>query len=106
MIEGYSPIFSALIGTGLIIGISWFTKYKIFVLKFIKAIADTMIKLIPIAATCATAGLIIGIFSLTGLGSSISRLVINLSGENLFLLLILVMLVTIILGMGLPTVAA
>lgn len=106
MIEGYSPIFSALMGTALIIVISWLTKHKIFILKFFRAVADTMVKLIPIAATCATAGLIIGVFSLTGLGSSISRLVINLSGENLFLLLILVMIVTIILGMGLPTVAA
>ena len=106
IIQGYSPIRSALYGAGFVIFISWFTKYRILIAEFLKTLPETMVKMIPITTTCATAGLMIGIFSLTGLGSRISRIIIGWSGENLVVLLFLVMIVCIILGMGLPTVAA
>lgn len=58
------------------------------------------------AIACAAAGFIIGIISLTGIGLKFSSIIINISGGSLFLTLILTMITSIILGMGLPTVAA
>ncbi|MFC7364177.1 MULTISPECIES: TRAP transporter permease [Bhargavaea] len=55
---------------------------------------------------CACVGIVIGVINQTGLGFSISSILITLAGENLFLLLLLTMVVSLILGMGLPTVAA
>jgi TRAP-type uncharacterized transport system fused permease subunit len=59
-----------------------------------------------VATACATAGIIIGVITLTGLGLKFSSLVISLSAGNLFLALLLTMAASLILGMGLPTAAA
>jgi len=61
---------------------------------------------VPVAAACAGAGIVIGIVSLSGLGFRMTQLVIKLSGGNLFIALLLAMVTAIILGMGLPTSAA
>jgi TRAP transporter 4TM/12TM fusion protein len=61
---------------------------------------------IETAIACGAAGIIIGIISLTGIGLKFSSLIISLSGGSLLLALIFTMISSIILGMGLPTVAA
>ncbi|MEW9501510.1 TRAP transporter permease [Jeotgalibacillus marinus] len=58
------------------------------------------------AIACAAAGLIIGVIGLTGIGLKFSSIIIDLSGGILILALIFTMITSIILGMGLPTVAA
>lgn len=58
-----------------------------------------------VAAACATAGIIVGIVMLTGLGYRLTNVLIELSGGNLPVLLMLTMIASLILGMGLPTVA-
>lgn len=62
--------------------------------------------IISIAITCATAGVVIGILNLTGLGIKVATLILTITGGVLWLTLIVTMIVTIILGMGMPTVAA
>jgi TRAP-type uncharacterized transport system fused permease subunit len=62
--------------------------------------------ILEVAATCACAGIIIGVMALTGLGGRISAGLIALSGNSLLLALFLTMIVSFILGMGLPTTAA
>jgi TRAP-type uncharacterized transport system fused permease subunit len=62
--------------------------------------------MIEIVSTCAAAGIIIGVISLTGLGMRFAMIVINYSQGSLLLALFLTMLITLILGMGLPTTAA
>lgn len=62
--------------------------------------------IMPIAAACLLAGIIMGIIQLTGLGIKISGILEAVSGGNLLLALILTMLTSLILGMGLPTSAA
>jgi TRAP transporter 4TM/12TM fusion protein len=62
--------------------------------------------ILEVAATCACAGIIIGVMALTGLGVRISAALIALSGNSLILALFLTMLVSFVLGMGLPTTAA
>ncbi|ALG74477.1 hypothetical protein VY88_20225 [Azospirillum thiophilum] len=62
--------------------------------------------IVAIAATCATAGIVIGVLNLTGLGIKVASLIVGLTGGVLWLTLVVTMIVTIILGMGMPTVAA
>ncbi|XVH31261.1 TRAP transporter permease [Haloferacaceae archaeon DSL9] len=59
-----------------------------------------------VAAACATAGIVVGVVTLTGLGLQFSSLVATLSGDVMFVGLVLTMVASIILGMGLPTTAA
>jgi TRAP transporter 4TM/12TM fusion protein len=61
---------------------------------------------LEVAATCACAGIIIGVMALTGLGVKISSSLIGLSQGYLILALFLTMIVAFILGMGLPTAAS
>lgn len=58
-----------------------------------------------VALACATAGIISGVATLTGLGLKIAMLVATISGGSLFIALILTMIACLILGMGLPTTA-
>lgn len=59
-----------------------------------------------VAAACATAGIVVGVVTLTGLGLVFSSLVANLSGGVLIIGLLLTMVAAIVMGMGLPTTAA
>ena len=64
-----------------------------------------VLKTVSIGVATAAAGLIIGTVSLTGAHQVIGELVEALSGGNLILMLLLVALMCLILGMGLPTTA-
>ena len=61
--------------------------------------------MIGIGIATATAGIIVGVVSLTGVGSVLADVVETLSMGNLFLMLVLTALLSLILGMGLPTTA-
>jgi len=61
--------------------------------------------MISIGLATATAGIIVGTVSLTGFGQVLAEFVEYLSGGNLILMLVLVALLSLILGMGLPTTA-
>jgi TRAP-type uncharacterized transport system fused permease subunit len=54
----------------------------------------------------ATAGIIIAVVTLTGVGLKFSSLIVTLSGGSLVVALMLTMAASLILGMGLPTAAA
>lgn len=72
----------------------------------IKLIAGSSKGMVSVALTTGTAGIIVGILMLTGIGYKLSSLLIALSGGHVFLLLFLTMLTSVILGMGMPTSAA
>jgi len=61
---------------------------------------------LTIASACACAGIVMGLISLNGLGLKFTAPVIRLSGDSLFIGLVVVMVTSLILGMGLPTPAA
>ena len=60
---------------------------------------------LPVIAAVATAGIIAGVVSMTGLGAKFAASIIALSGGHLFLALFFTMIACLILGMGLPTTA-
>ena len=60
--------------------------------------------MIPVALACASAGIIVGFIGLTGIGS-LSAMV-SIWGTHQIVALILAMLVSIVLGMGVPVASA
>ncbi|MEJ6709337.1 MAG: TRAP transporter fused permease subunit [Amylibacter sp.] len=113
------PVFVSMLLNGYSIMLSsfWAVAASVIVSFFNRASAQTprrMIEtsvvaaraVIPVALACATAGVIIGIITLTGVGLKFSTLVVLLSGGQLPVALVLTMLTCLILGMGLPTAAA
>lgn len=61
---------------------------------------------VAVSVACAVAGIIVGVVGLTGLGLKFSAMMIAFSGGNVVLALILVLLASLVLGMGLPVTAA
>ena len=61
---------------------------------------------VSVALPTALAGIISGILGVTGVGIRLSSVLIELSGGNLLILLILVAVITIIMGCGLPALLA
>ena len=120
MIERKSPGLSAFWATFLLFGILLTQKsLKAFfrgesnpiaqlrdgVTDLIEGMIDGARNMIGIGLATATAGIIVGTVSLTGIGQVMADFVEFLSGGNLILMLVFVAILSLILGMGLPTTA-
>ena len=70
-----------------------------------QGLIDGARNMIGIGLATATAGVIVGTVTLTGVGQVMADLVEFLSGGNLILMLVMVALLSLVLGMGLPTTA-
>lgn len=74
--------------------------------KMADALAQGAKSCVGILASCSCAGMIIAILALTGLGVKLGSFLISMSGGYLILMLFFTMVITLILGMGLPTPSA
>ncbi|PRX35307.1 TRAP transporter, 4TM/12TM fusion protein [Meinhardsimonia xiamenensis] len=72
---------------------------------FVQGMIDGARNMIGIGLATATAGVIVGTVTLTGVGQVMADLVEFLSGGSLILMLLFVALLSLVLGMGLPTTA-
>ena len=108
LISCYYPVMlSALYATFAVFVIGVFRKEtRINLMGIFKVLENAALNILPIAAACACAGIVIGIISLTGIGLKFGSLVMQLSGGSTFIALFLTMIVLIILGMGLPATGA
>ena len=70
----------------------------------VDALRTTGIAALDLLMITAAAGFIIGVLNITGLSFSLTLLLVQVGSNSLLLLLILAALVSIILGMGMPTV--
>ncbi|MEP1613741.1 MAG: TRAP transporter permease [Roseobacter sp.] len=120
MIERKSPGLSAFWATFLLFGILLTQKsLKAFFrgeanpisrlydggVDLVDGMIDGARNMIGIGLATATAGIIVGTVSLTGIGQVMADFVEFLSGGNLIVMLVLVAVLSLILGMGLPTTA-
>ncbi len=80
-------------------------RFKDGVADLLQGLIDGARNMIGIGLATATAGVIVGTVTLTGVGQVMADLVEFLSGGNLILMLVMVGLLSLILGMGLPTTA-
>lgn len=60
---------------------------------------------VPVAITCGSAGIIVGVITLTGLGLRMANGIVDLAGGNLLLTMVFTMCCSLVLGMGVPTTA-
>lgn len=74
--------------------------------RFVKIVNASLSGTMPVAVACALVGIITGVIMSTGLGFRLSNILLDLSGGNMMLLLILTMIASLVMGMGMPTTAA
>lgn len=107
LVRGYTPFRAAFIAIIVTFAMSFLKKETRFTLEsFVKAIVVSGKRSVMIAAACGSAGIIIGAITLTGVGLSMSSIIMSLSGGSRILALLLVMVSSIIMGMGTPTTVA
>jgi TRAP transporter 4TM/12TM fusion protein len=79
---------------------------NLFQSPFVKAMEGGSIGVLNVAATCAGAGIIVGVVTLTGLGLKFSTIVIDYAGGSLLLTAIYTSLVVWIVGLAVPVTAS
>lgn len=73
-------------------------------MMILEALASGGRNMVSVALATAAAGIIVGVVAL-GLGGLITMVIDTLSGGNIFLMLLITAIVSLIIGMGLPTTA-
>jgi TRAP transporter 4TM/12TM fusion protein len=102
----YEAGLSGILAVGVLYVLGFLSKEtRIGFRKLFKALEDTGRGLLEIGAISAFAGIIIGVLYVTGLGTVISYILLDVGKNSLFLMLLLTAFVSIILGMGMPTTA-
>jgi TRAP transporter 4TM/12TM fusion protein len=110
LVLGYSPPYAALCGLVSVLPVALLGKtsrqeisWKTFTDAMITGIRNTLV----VSSACASAGIVIGVISQTGIGIGFTQLVAStFSSEHLLIALILTAIAGILLGMGLPTTPA
>jgi len=74
--------------------------------KLVQALELGARNAVAVSMACAVAGIIVGVVGLTGLGLKFSSMMMAFSGGNLLLALVMVLLASLVLGMGLPVTAS
>jgi TRAP transporter 4TM/12TM fusion protein len=74
--------------------------------KLIEALSLGARNAVAVSIACGVAGIIVGVVGLTGLGLKFSSMMISLSGGNIVAALGLVLVASLILGLGLPVTAS
>lgn len=108
MLMGYTPLFAAVVSLAAIILVSWMKKEtRMHFRDVIDAALEGSRSAVGVGVSCIVIGVIIGSVNMTGLGLHFGELILNVVGEGKLLLGgIMVMVMSIILGMGVPGVAA
>ncbi|WP_419661410.1 C4-TRAP transporter, 4TM/12TM fusion protein [Desulfosarcina variabilis str. Montpellier] len=78
--------------------------FKAGVVDIFSALASGARNMVSVALATAAAGIIVGVVAL-GLGQLITAIIDTLSGGNIFLMLVITAVTSLIIGMGLPTTA-
>ncbi len=123
MMWGFSPVLSVFWATVVSFVTSFLRRecalfsYDLFSLKgsisklvfqspFIKALEGGSVGMLNVGATCAGAGIIVGVVTLTGLGLKFSSIVIDYAGGSLLLTAIFTSLVVWVVGLAVPVTAS
>ncbi len=106
LFQGYSVIRAGTLAMMAAVVISWLTPDAMGVRKILRALEMGGRMVIPLVAVCACAGIIVGVISLTGVGSRFASMLLGVADASMLLAMFFAMCLSILLGMGMPTTAA
>lgn len=108
MVLGKSPLFAATLAIPVTVASSWLRKdTRMTWDKIITACVEGAKGAVTVGVSCLLIGVIIGTVTLTSLGLNLGYMILNgFTGSNIYLVGLLVMVISVILGMGVPGVAA
>ena len=117
MVLGFSPIIAVFWATVLAAGLSFLRRDSALTFlpsagtplhrtRMVQALRTGSVGVLAVAATCAAAGIIVGVVTLTGLGLKFSAIVLQFAGNSLVLTAVYTSLVVWIVGLAVPVTAS
>ena len=106
LVTGYTPMRAALVAIVLSIAVSCLRKNtRISVKDVVKVLESGAKGVLGVAIACASAGIIIGVVTKTGVGLKLASGLLALSGGYLLPTMFFTMITSLVRGMGVPTTA-
>jgi len=107
MVIGFTPIMAVFWATVITFAFSFIRRdTALFPKKLIRALRGGSIGVLTVASTCAAAGIIVGVVTLTGLGLKFSSIIIAYAGGSLFLTAVFTALIVWVIGLAVPVTAS
>jgi len=107
MVWGFSPMLAVFWATVVTFGVSFMRRDTAMGWrKVVDALRDGSGQMLNVAATCAAAGIIVGVVAKTGLGLKFSAIVISYAGGSLLLTTLYTALIVWVIGLAVPVTAS
>jgi TRAP transporter 4TM/12TM fusion protein len=107
IIRGMTAVRAVFWATLLAIGLSFIRKETaLWPARLASALAAAGRSVVPVVATTAVAGIIVGVVTLTGLGLKVSGLIVALAGGSVFLTVVYAAVAVWVLGLAVPVTAS
>ncbi len=107
LFTGFSPVASVFWATVVTFAMSFLDRANALVpRRLVQALKDGSLQALGVAATCAAAGIIVGVVVKTGLGLKFSSIVIEYAGGSLFLAAVYTALIVWVIGLAVPVTAS
>src|SRR5258708_6230450 len=107
MVAGYSPMLAVFYSTIVCFALSFLrSDTALYPKKLVKALSEGSTGVLTAATTCASAGIIVGVVTLTGLGLKFSSILLDYAGGSLLLTALYTSLVVWIVGLAVPVTAS
>src|SRR5512139_618493 len=107
MVIGFTPIMAVFWATVITFAVSFIRKDTALTpKKLVRALRGGSIGVLSVASTCAAAGIIVGVVTLTGLGLKFSSIIIAYAGHSVFLTAIYTAIIVWVVGLAVPVTAS
>ena len=107
LLIGYSATLSVVYASAVAAVLSWIRpETAMTVRRLITALREGAVQVLNVAATCASAGIIVGVVTLTGLGLKFSEIAIQYAGGSLALTALYTGLIVWVIGLAVPVTAS
>jgi TRAP transporter 4TM/12TM fusion protein len=107
LIRRIDPLRAAFLTTVALLPLSYITKKtRLNFKRMSNALIGSSDGLLVVGSCCATVGSIIACIGITGLGGRIANLIVGMGGQNVLLVMFLVMITCLIFGLALPATAS
>ena len=107
LLLGFSPVLSVFWATVVTFAMSFLDRQNaLFPRRLVTALKDGSGQMLNVAATCAAAGIIVGVVAKTGLGLKFSAIVIAYAGGSLVLTALYTAAIVWIIGLAVPVTAS
>ncbi|MBB4285523.1 TRAP transporter permease [Roseospira goensis] len=106
LVQGFTPTYAAGISMAAVVVASWLSKNRMGPRAILEALAEGARIAATMAILLVAVGVVVAVIATTGVGNTFSLMINDWAGGQLWVLLVLVAIASLVLGMGLPVTAA